>query len=591
MTWAITIILVIPLTAISFFYYSVFQNSLLDDAKRKREEDLNSMKAEMEVNLNHMISVINELVYAQEFFYFLDQKNILSKEEISYYVSNVQKQMLDIRYMYPNLYYRITIYSSNTQFSEEGWLKDWQVELAQLLDKDYYNEVKGIQRIESYPYSKIYFGEVRTAKFVLTDLAQEKLRAEVEQMDSLILPAYQKIHSITSKEFIGLIEVDMELSKLIGESYLYSKDDRADYLLFNEEGKFIYGNKLYESYFFEAADLRKEKGTKEITIDNDRYIMTYTQCEMNGMICAVAMSKAEILSTASQMIRNVIIIAVLGTGILMLLIHWLMKKMLKRLLVLDGMMGQIEMGKYDVVIQENKNNDEISRIEQRFNQMATQLRAKRDAELQALQAQINPHFLYNTLENLRMQCEIDGYGAIGNRLSALGNLFRYSIKFGSHEVPFEMEWNNLKNYISIMEMRFDEQLKFIMEKEAGIEKIIVPKMMLQPFVENCFEHGFKNQMPPWNLVIQAYREEGKLFISIEDNGKGMEEKRLEEIRVSMKESKPLESRAHKGTSIGIVNVKQRLDIVGNEGTGVKIESNPGGGTKVLIVIVLKEDEV
>ena len=212
----------------------------------------------------------------------------------------------------------------------------------------------------------------------------------------------------------------------------------------------------------------------------------------------------------------------------------------------------------------------------------------RATELLAMQSQMNPHFLYNTLENMRMQCEIDGYYAIGDSLAALGDLFRYSIKWGSNEVPFRLEWDNLKNYISIMNMRYQEDLKCIMEIGEGVGDVMVPKMLLQPLVENSFSHGFKQVLPPWLIVIRAFRKRDMLVIMIEDNGSGIEQERLLEIRQCLKNDTPLRGEKKK-RSIGLINVKQRLLHICRGGAEIFIDSQPDRGVKIVIEIKMEEE--
>jgi len=229
-----------------------------------------------------------------------------------------------------------------------------------------------------------------------------------------------------------------------------------------------------------------------------------------------------------------------------------------------------------------------SHLQAVINSAVEKEQAQKAAELSALQAQINPHFLYNTLENMRMQCEIDGYYAIGDSLAALGDLFRYSIKWGSNEVPFRLEWDNLKNYISIMNMRYQEDLKCIMEIGEGVGDVMVPKMLLQPLVENSFSHGFKQVLPPWLIVIRAFRKRDMLVIMIEDNGSGIEQERLLEIRQCLKNDTPLRGEKKK-RSIGLINVKQRLLHICRGGAEIFIDSQPDRGVKIVIEIKMEEE--
>lgn len=585
-TWMIAVVLIIPTAVVGIFYYNSYKKTLLKDAGIQMERELEGLKTTMDNNLDAIHAVINELSYRQEFAYYLDGKNILSERERQHYASGMEEELINIRYLYPNLFYQIVVYGDNESLDLNN---DWQFSMDILKKKAYYDEIL-------HSDSDLVYGSVRKADFLISTLDVDNLN--IVKDGKLILPVYLKIRNLSTKDVVGILEVDMSVEKLAGN--LFQKQDRdTDYLIFDRDGTLLHQTGTYETADFEQCLFKENEGKESVSVAEEPYLLTYSRSNRCGLINVVLKSRKGVLEFASEMMLRVVVVAIVCGACVIGLTYLLLKRMLKRLVVLDDMMSQVESGHFDFAIREEGPDDEITRIIRRFNQMASHLQAvinsavekeqaQKAAELSALQAQINPHFLYNTLENMRMQCEIDGYYAIGDSLAALGDLFRYSIKWGSNEVPFRLERDNLKNYISIMNMRYQEDLKCIMEIGEGVGDVMVPKMLLQPLVENSFSHGFKQVLPPWLIVIRAFRKRDMLVIMIEDNGSGIEQERLLEIRQCLKNDTPLRGEKKK-RSIGLINVKQRLLHICRGGAEIFIDSQPDRGVKIVIEIKMEEE--
>ena len=585
-TWMIAVVLIIPTAVAGIFYYNSYKKTLLKDAGIQMERELEGLKTTMDNNLDAIHAVINELSYRQEFAYYLDGKNILSERERQHYASGMEEELINIRYLYPNLFYQIVVYGDNESLDLNN---DWQFSMDILKKKAYYDEIL-------HSDSDLVYGSVRKADFLISTLDVDNLN--IVKDGKLILPVYLKIRNLSTKDVVGILEVDMSVEKLAGN--LFQKQDRdTDYLIFGRDGTLLHQTGTYETADFEQCLFKENEGKESVSVAEEPYLLTYSRSNRCGLINVVLKSRKGVLEFASEMMLRVVVVAIVCGACVIGLTYLLLKRMLKRLVVLDDMMSQVESGHFDIAIREEGPDDEITRIIRRFNQMASHLQAvinsavekeqaRKAADHSALQAQINPHFLYNTLENMRMQCEIDGYYAIGDSLAALGDLFRYSIKWGSNEVPFSLEWDNLKNYISIMNMRYQEDLKCIMEIGEGVGDVMVPKMLLQPLVENSFSHGFKQVLPPWLIVIRAFRKRDMLVIMIEDNGSGIEQERLLEIRQCLKNDTPLRGEKKK-RSIGLINVKQRLLHICRGGAEIFIDSQPDRGVKIVIEIKMEEE--
>lgn len=204
--------------------------------------------------------------------------------------------------------------------------------------------------------------------------------------------------------------------------------------------------------------------------------------------------------------------------------------------------------------------------------------------LQYYQSQINPHFLYNSLECIRAIAQLKGVKEISEISMALANLFRYSIGEDS-EVTLEMELQNVKDYFEVISVRKPGQYEMRMQCEKEVEKLYVTKMILQPVVENAMEHGFQNKQPPYILDIRCQiKQDGLLHISVVDNGMGIPKDQLEHLR------KSLQGSCKKGSefsSIGLKNLYNRLSLSYEDKGSVQVFSKEECFTKVELTLPVR----
>ena len=189
---------------------------------------------------------------------------------------------------------------------------------------------------------------------------------------------------------------------------------------------------------------------------------------------------------------------------------------------------------------------------------------------------------------MRMKCEIDSNYQMANSIQVLGSLLHYSLNWESKSVPLKEEMQNVRNYIQIMRMRFRNKFQYEIECEPGCMENLVPKFILQPLVENCFSHAFSDMNPPWNILVKAVGNENRLIIKIIDNGIGIEPCRLAQINEFLNGDQPNIGNRKSRHSIGIANVRQRIELLCKEGSKLTISSELGRGTQITIIIILEE---
>ena len=204
------------------------------------------------------------------------------------------------------------------------------------------------------------------------------------------------------------------------------------------------------------------------------------------------------------------------------------------------------------------------------------------ARYQALQAQINPHFLYNTLDTMGSIAEIQGCIQVSNLCQSLAGLFRYSLDMKNPLSTVSGELVHLKNYIYVMNVRMQNQVEYEFHIDDNVLQDTLPRISIQPLVENALNHGLKNQKGKKKVIISAGIRDDDLLISVEDNGIGMSDEKIRELFSEDPGEK------QKNRSIGIFNIHKRMQYLYGESYGVKIKSEPEKGTVVFLEIPRKK---
>ena len=210
---------------------------------------------------------------------------------------------------------------------------------------------------------------------------------------------------------------------------------------------------------------------------------------------------------------------------------------------------------------------------------------KRKSELDALQSQINPHFLYNTLDSIMWMVESEQYEDAVAMVQALGKLFRISLSRGKNIITVGEELQHARSYLDIQKYRYKNKFISYFEIEEDIEKYKTIKLILQPLIENAIYYGMEYMDGDGEIYIRAYTRENDLYFEVEDNGLGMRE---EQVAGLLTEEPKVRS---KGSGIGLRNVHQRIQLYFGETYGLQIESEPDEGTIIRIHLPKTEDVV
>lgn len=328
-----------------------------------------------------------------------------------------------------------------------------------------------------------------------------------------------------------------------------------------------------------------------IDVANNRLIVEWSRHEPSGWLVVHYAFYDDLVSMANE--ANQLIIAIIGTVILVsfLISLLLTKKMVRPLNQLHHAMTELKQGNF-IKVPESSVRDEIGIIISNYNDMVEQLNEhiitqyqmrlrQTQTELKMLQYQINPHFLYNTLNLISAKAELEDNIDIARISNKLSSLFRYNLN-ASSTVKLEEDVEQTKRYLDIQKMRFPGKFNTLILIEPEISDYVVPRFLLQPLVENAMYHGLENLSSEGLIVLAASIVEDRLDIRVVDNGRGIDPEKLEKLNQALKSDENSQISSDDQFGIGLINVNNRIHAFFGYQYGLFLYSIVGEGTEVRI---------
>jgi two-component system sensor histidine kinase YesM len=331
-------------------------------------------------------------------------------------------------------------------------------------------------------------------------------------------------------------------------------------------------------------------------IGNEDYLITQKSLSLTGWKLVSMTPYKKAISKINGIFNKVFVFQIISFIVFLLLLLYLLRTFTQPLVGLGRVAMTVQRGNLEVRSQ-IRGEDEIGRLGYLFDQMLDRIKEmiaevsltqarKRKAELAMLQAQINPHFLFNVLNSIRMKVMGRGDRESADMIGSLSKLLRMTISEDKGTIPLHEEVDMVMDYMQLMNMRQKEtvQLKTDISSDAFLEK--VPRFFLQPLIENALIHGLNQSAG--TIVLQACVEEDTLIVAVEDSGLGMPEEALQRLRqrlASGAEREKSDVESHKGfSSIGLSNVSERMRMTYGEGFVMQIDSKEGEGTRITMFI-------
>jgi two-component system, sensor histidine kinase YesM len=416
-----------------------------------------------------------------------------------------------------------------------------------------------------------------------------------------VFTVHRAIINIPSDEIIGYISIDVLPEKVFKLSEnLFNKATEEFYILapdgniFYSSHKNVSNNGENQEWIAKILSSPTENGALEWKDDAFNGVMIYDQLSpaQGGWMIVKRIPYTTLYESAFNVTKMNILIGVFVLILVIFATLFVSFKITSPIRILVKNIQQIEEGNMKVQFQ-SLGNDEIGVLGERFKAMIEKINhlinreykleiENKTNQLKVLQSQINPHFLYNTLQSIGTIALKNKVPQIYTLITHLSQIMRYGMNMQENMVPLTKEINHSKSYYLLQKERFTDSLDYTIHVDEDVMQILVPKMILQPLIENYFQHGFDIRQEVGKIEMTGRKINNFLLIKICDNGTSIQEERLEEIRLHLETGKRKNEAERE--SIGLKNVHDRLKLYYGERACLILSNRESGGLCVIIKI-------
>lgn len=412
----------------------------------------------------------------------------------------------------------------------------------------------------------------------------------------------RSIKSSFTNEMLGVVMINLDLDNFVS---LFTVRSKGSILLLDSQDRII-----KSSGEIEIGDINNVKkdlklyGTQKGyfigTSDGKRYMVTYYILNRLNWAVVSVIPYEDVMKNTSSLKNKVLTINYIVFGLFLLssvaLILYITNPL--KLLIKDlrkKKIGVYSLGTKDITYSNDVNSivrsfDHLfKRVDELVLKVVEEQSREQELKYEALKAQINPHFLFNTLNIIKWTAMMNGAVNASNMIADLGRLLEVSMKKGDEEITLKEELHLVKAYMNIQSARYNDSIELQIDIDPSLEKYQIIKLLLQPVVENCILHGLKNKKTGGRIRICAQLEVGCLRIDVTDNGEGIEERRIHEI---FDDTNEVTGTQHKFSGVGLRNIHDRLQLKYGEPFGLRLSSSEGEGTTVSVTIpaTIKEED-
>lgn len=433
-----------------------------------------------------------------------------------------------------------------------------------------------------------------------------KYNTEGIYSDNYFISVAKRINKLNGIESMGVLFMDINIRKLEGLMYPLYIGPESEVWFVDRNGKCVYSRQReelgkhfslpIEHYWSNDTD---DSGNFTIRSDGTEKLVSYKRSLKTGWYLVSAKPTSVVIADIMILKRNMILASAAAFILAVVIAVNFAVHIFKPVKILTETMKEVQEGRLDIWVEAN-GDDEIGYLTNSFNQMLQRIKKliednylirlrEKDAQIEALQLQINPHFLYNTLESMNCIAFVHDIEEISIMSRALADMFRYSIRKSGTLVSVEDELNHIKNFMNIQKIRFGKKVEIEYQVDANISACRMIPLVLQPLVENSIKYGVEVKTVPVHIIVSVEKKLQDIQFKIEDNGPGINESIQKELYHSMQEGKNF-NMAEKNEHIGIINVNNRLIYQYGKEYGLSIESVEGRYTRVLFKIPISNSK-
>lgn len=403
----------------------------------------------------------------------------------------------------------------------------------------------------------------------------------------------RKLIDVYSLKEMGYLVVEVN-EAVLREVYQKLEKDGGEIFIVDKNGSAISSNveemeAIWEQEWYQQVQKTDTAGTIEFADEAGKHVALYATFNRGEWKIVKTVPQATLYAEINRLQSKVLVGGIFFLSLILLTGYGYISNITRPITRIIHQMKKVEDGDMSVRV-DTKIQNEIGELGESFNHMVKQVdelmeanlmaeRNRQELELEVLHAQINPHFLYNTLSTIRFMAKIKGEDSISSAILALTRLLRISITFGKDKIQLQEEISYVEDYLLIQRLRFNQRFQFSCEIGEAHKRILVPKLILQPIVENSIIYGMEaqgeNTDKMISICIYTRQTEEYVEVIVEDNGPGISDSRAKEI---FRKDKNI----NRFSKVGLNNVDQRIQLYCGKQYGITIDSESGKGTKIII---------
>lgn len=553
-----------PIIVINLIFYIHMEANVKEIHENYYKLSTERIATLIERDLNFIISQANKIYMDQKLYEMLDRnyESNLDYVEAYYdyfhsylYLNGESYQQINSMVVYtdnPSILHSAMVFKIDRMVREEEWFQ---------------------KIINSPEKMHVFYGERenRPDNTVITPISIIQ-----------VLNQYQGID-----RYLKILKIDLSAKTIM--NILEVENPRGNIFIVENENNLLFSDNR----------LRKNQELPNfLEINQDRIVDSNVNTFFNWSIMNV-MNREDLQIALKEPRNSIILLTLLSLFLSSLIMIFIYRSFYLRLNSLSEHVRKLDQEDFSKQYRGIQGKDEIGNLINAYNRMVRKIKIlitdvyeakleqshirleKKQAELSALQSQINPHYLFNTLESIRMKSIEKGEIKTAKIIKYLARSFRRIISYRQEFVTVSDEVANIKDFLKIQKYRFDSEFEYLLDIETQTKEIQIPKLIIQPFVENACIHGIERSEEKGKVLVKISIENKKLKCIIKDNGIGIEKEKLERILYGIK------SDGIKGNNIGIENIYKRLKLYFKDNFDLKIKSEEGRGTIVILLIPLE----
>jgi two-component system, sensor histidine kinase YesM len=565
------VIIILCITTLTWLGSSIYKKSLQDQANRYTVQMMEQVWNQINMRIQENDDIINYLSMEEELQQFM-------KEESP--APNLLKKVNQ----------KLKVYKSRHDEMAGLLLVNEHGQYAS-------NETFPISRdplTEEYWYQKAIHSPEKLQ--LISNPVGRNVKEKSNYQINNLLSVVKAIKDPYTNRVVGVILIDLKLDFIKDVIQSIKLGNSGFIFILNNGGNVVYSPVNTIIYRINPEWISKNHTeTIEKIIDHNKFQIIYNVYPSIQWKVVGVFSLDETTEVVSRVQFYTILVAVI-TLLLAFIASWFFtSSIINPVNKLKSLMENVEEGKFNLPFN-SKYNDEIGQLGRSYNRMIQEIsrliqlvyqeqKNKREAELKILQAQIKPHFLYNTLDTIQWMAYEYNAHRIVEMVNALTTLFRIGLNRGNEYISVKEELSHVESYLIIQMTRYESKLEYEIQAVDEILQYKMIKLLLQPLVENAIYHGIKNKRGKGKIVINVSEEAGSLFLSVMDTGSGIPNEKVNEINEILHTVNSIE---HKKSGYGLFNVNDRIKLVYGPEYGLLIESLYGEWTKVIIHLPLKK---